>query len=104
MTVIRRLVVVGIALALVLPALAQPASASPGHLDTSFSGDGKVILNSSPGGDEAHDVLIQPDGKIVVLVNVDQSGANQRFGVYRFLPNGKPDKRKLREMLAAAPR
>jgi uncharacterized delta-60 repeat protein len=72
-------------------ALVLPVSAAPGHLDTTFAINGKRIVNASPGGDEAHDVVVQPDGKIDVLVNVDQSGANQRFGVYRFLPNGKRD-------------
>jgi len=72
-------------------ALVLPASAVAGHIDKTFATIGKKIVNASPGGDEAHDVVVQPDGRIDVLINVDESGANQRFGVYRFLPNGKLD-------------
>ncbi|MFL5798198.1 MAG: delta-60 repeat domain-containing protein [Actinomycetota bacterium] len=40
--------------------------ASPGELDVSFSGDGKVTTQfASESADEAHAVAVQPDGKIV---------------------------------------
>ena len=37
-----------------------------GTLDTSFSGDGKVFTNLSPGVDWVGGMEVQPDGKIVV--------------------------------------
>jgi uncharacterized delta-60 repeat protein len=37
-----------------------------GQLDEDFSSDGKILLNFDVGTEEAADVVIQPDGKIVV--------------------------------------
>jgi uncharacterized delta-60 repeat protein len=37
-----------------------------GSLDTSFSGDGKVMVDFASGTDEAQSVVVQPDGKIIV--------------------------------------
>ncbi len=45
--------------------LVSAAHAAPGDLDTTFSGDGKVITNISGNG-AARAVAIQADGKIVV--------------------------------------
>jgi uncharacterized delta-60 repeat protein len=51
-----------------------------GSLDTSFSGDGKLTANLS--GSEVYEILLQPDGKIVVVAtNV----------LARFLANGTLD-------------
>jgi uncharacterized delta-60 repeat protein len=82
---------VGLSAAGIVFAIPLPAVAAAGHLDGTFSGDGKLVLAPSTHADEAHDVVIQPDHKILVLVNVDQSGSHQRFGVFRLLPNGKLD-------------
>ena len=56
-------------LAVALAALAvcaPPATASPGDLDATFSGDGRVSTLTSPDTFVARAVAIQPDGRIVV--------------------------------------
>ena len=45
---------------------APPATAAPGDLDTSFSGDGRVSTLTSPDTFVARAVAMQPDGRIVV--------------------------------------
>ncbi len=37
-----------------------------GSLDTNFSGDGKVMVDFASGGDEAHSIVVQSDGKIII--------------------------------------
>jgi uncharacterized delta-60 repeat protein len=61
-------------------------------LDTSFDGDGKVIMNVGATGapSEALDVAVQPDGKIV-FAGWSGSDTNLNFAVLRYLPNGLPD-------------
>jgi uncharacterized delta-60 repeat protein len=54
-----------------------------GALDTSFSGDGKVVTSITNGIDVATAVAIQADGNIVVGGRVAGSGG--RFGVVRYL-------------------
>jgi uncharacterized delta-60 repeat protein len=61
-----------------------------GSLDTSFSGDGKVALDFNLGYDEAADVVIQSDGKIVVGGSVDLFSA-ENFGLMRFNSDGTLD-------------
>jgi uncharacterized delta-60 repeat protein len=58
---------------------------SNGRLDSTFSTDGILMLDFG-GNDEAHSVLIQTDGRIVV----GGSAANQ-FAVARFNADGSPD-------------
>jgi uncharacterized delta-60 repeat protein len=78
-------------------ALVGPASAAPGHLDPTFSGDGWVrtlavdsATNSYlPGG--AADIAIQPDGKIVAVSTVHDRNSHWYFGVFRYLPSGELD-------------
>jgi uncharacterized delta-60 repeat protein len=60
-----------------------------GRLDTTFSGDGKVTTDFSH-HDEAHAIVIQPDGKIVVAGRAP--GKNGRFLVIRYRPDGRLDK------------
>ena len=55
-----------------------------GALDSSFSGDGKVRTDVN-GFDEAWDVKIATDGKVVV------AGSANGFGVVRYLTDGTPD-------------
>ncbi|MFG2949541.1 calcium-binding protein [Streptomyces adustus] len=77
-------------LALVL-ALPGPAAAAPGGLDTSFSGDGKVLTDIAD-DDHAEDVAVQPDGKIVsVGSSVDEAVTESRFALTRHNPDGTPD-------------
>jgi uncharacterized delta-60 repeat protein len=62
-----------------------------GSLDTTFSGDGKVLTEFGKSGGNANDVAIQPsDGKIVV---VGQQGAFifQNFITLRYTTDGSPD-------------
>lgn len=56
-----------------------------GTLDTSFGGTGEVIMNLKSGG-MAHDVVVQPDGKIVVAYS---SGGT--FNLARYNANGSLD-------------
>lgn len=49
-------------------------AASPGALDNTFSNDGKVVTGN-PFDDDASDVTVQTDGKIVVVGRVNSSGS-----------------------------
>jgi uncharacterized delta-60 repeat protein len=69
---------------------------SDGTLDTSFGGGtGKKIvafnLNAGEGNDDASDVAIQADGKIVVVGAVATATHGRDFGVLRLLSDGTPD-------------
>jgi uncharacterized delta-60 repeat protein len=65
--------------------------ASPGDLDTSFSGDGKRTI-SFGGVDTANVVLVQPNGRIVVAGSTRKvSTAPSRFCVARLRSNGTLD-------------
>lgn len=81
-------------LALVLMAgLAAPVLAGGGWLDPTFDEDGIVYTDFGAYSDEARDLVIQPDGKIVA---VGIGGSNEHFppygfGVARYLPNGALD-------------
>lgn len=57
---------------------------SNGTLDTNFSGDGKAVFPTANG--YSNDVLIQPDGKILLV-----GSGNYNFEVRRLLANGLPD-------------
>jgi uncharacterized delta-60 repeat protein len=57
-----------------------------GTLDTSFSGDGRVTTNFTPGWDGAFDVEIQEaDGNIVAAGGAGNRGA--KFALARYLAN-----------------
>lgn len=63
---------------------------SSGVLDVSFDGDGFITLPLSPDQDIAQDVLVQPDGMILLsvsLYNVD----DYDFGLVRLEPDGSFD-------------
>jgi uncharacterized delta-60 repeat protein len=85
-------------LVLVSLVLALPASAAPGDLDRTFSGDGWVrtyeifgyAKRFFPKG--AEDVAIQPDGKILAVSELQDGNSHWWFGVYRWLPNGDLDR------------
>ena len=63
-----------------------------GTLDTSFDGDGMVITTFGPFDDAFQaDVLIQPDGKIIVGGRAEVSGVGYDFGLMRFNTNGSLD-------------
>ena len=63
-----------------------------GSLDTSFDSDGKVLTNIGPGStiDNAADIAIQSDGKIVV-VGYSNNGSSDDFAVVRYNTNGSLD-------------
>jgi len=82
-----RLTRLALLLALALPA---PAFAQAGELDTTFSGDSKVVTNTTSGYDYAVDVAIQPsDGKIVAAGVA--SGLGGRVAVLRYDADGTLD-------------
>ncbi|HYK44686.1 MAG TPA: hypothetical protein VEV83_05945, partial [Parafilimonas sp.] len=61
---------------------------SNGTIDSSFGVDGKVISDLAAGG---HNVLILPDGKILLDAGVGLEWPNSAFFMTRFNPNGTPD-------------
>jgi uncharacterized delta-60 repeat protein len=61
-----------------------------GTPDLTFGANGKVVYDAGYGVDEVlEDVLVAPDGKIVVTTAIENNGHN--FLVARFLPNGTID-------------
>ena len=63
-----------------------------GSLDTTFSGDGKVVSNPNPGvPDPIYGLVIQSNGKLVVAGMTGNSGS-QDLILARYNPNGSPDK------------
>jgi uncharacterized delta-60 repeat protein len=60
-----------------------------GALDATFGGDGKVTTNFTAGYDEAWDVELQPDGKIVA--GGDTAGKGGRFAIARYDTDGALD-------------
>jgi uncharacterized delta-60 repeat protein len=63
---------------------------SNGSLDTSFDSDGKVAITVALGVSVANDLVIQPDGKIVVAGSAFVT-SNVDFALVRFNPNGSLD-------------
>ena len=62
-----------------------------GSLDTSFGGDGKVIIDMG-NFNSANDLVIQPDGKIVVVgASGDSDRRNLAFAVARLNSDGSLD-------------
>jgi uncharacterized delta-60 repeat protein len=59
-----------------------------GSLDTSFGSLGSVTTDVTAGVDGANNLVLQPDGKIVVSGSFSKSSAT---GVARYLSNGSPD-------------
>lgn len=69
--------------------LAVPASAAPGDLDPSFSGDG---IAAPTDGKTPDAVAVQPDGRIVVVGGgLVTPGLETRAWAMRLLPSGRPD-------------
>jgi uncharacterized delta-60 repeat protein len=61
-----------------------------GSLDPSFGGDGKVVAPFG-GEDEAADVAIQADGKIVAAGRTSVGGNSSNFALARYNPDGSLD-------------
>jgi len=66
------------------------AWAADGDLDTSFDTDGKQTTAIGPRSSEANSVVVQNDGKIVV-VGYSQNGSNNDFAVVRYNTDGSLD-------------
>ena len=63
---------------------------SNGSLDTTFSGDGKLVTDFNAGYDSASAVAIQVDGKIIVA-GYTSAGTMYDFALARYNPNGDLD-------------
>jgi uncharacterized delta-60 repeat protein len=74
----------------IVTAVAAPGLTAGGDLDTSFGDDGKVTTRVTRQGNSATAVAIQPDGRIVVAGT--SFGANGRFALARYRPNGGLDR------------
>jgi uncharacterized delta-60 repeat protein len=61
-----------------------------GSLDPGFGGDGRVTTDVLGGSDQAQDVLVQPNGRIVTAGD-SQSGSQADYSITRHLDNGQPD-------------
>ena len=64
-----------------------------GSLDNSFDGDGIATASFGPGSDAAHDLIVQPDNKIIA-VGETAAGSNLfdlDMAAVRFNPNGSLD-------------
>ena len=69
-------------------ALASPALAVAGQLDTTFGGDGKVTNNINGW---ARAVVIQADGKIVAAGSRNEFGDDPMFALTRYNTDGSLD-------------
>lgn len=63
---------------------------SDGTLDTSFDGDGKVVTPVLNASDVARDVILQPDGRIIVVGSAN-NGSNDDFAAVRYNGDGSLD-------------
>lgn len=67
-----------------------------GSLDNSFSGDGILASDFNASSDQAHDILVQPDGKIVAIgtsetINQSVPSLSVEIALMRFNADGSPD-------------
>ncbi|HIK09829.1 MAG TPA: DUF4347 domain-containing protein, partial [Oscillatoriaceae cyanobacterium M33_DOE_052] len=63
---------------------------SDGTLDTSFNGTGKAVTPTSGSYDEGYGMILQPDGKIVVVGRA-YTGTTWNFSLARYNSNGTLD-------------
>jgi hypothetical protein len=69
-----------------------PAWAAPGDPDTGFAGDGFQTLDFPGGSDDtASAVLVQADGRIVVVGYAVPGGGKANFALARLKANGTID-------------
>ena len=73
--------------------VAAPLAAEDGLLDTTFSGDGLLLLDWSGGAQPAHALAAGafPDGSLLVAGTVDVGSSNDDFGFVRLRANGAID-------------
>jgi uncharacterized delta-60 repeat protein len=86
-----RFVPVVVMVSALVAAIAPPAFAAAGALDTSFGGDGKVTTSFGSTLDYGQGVGIQADGKIVVAGTAGANGSNPKFAVARYNTDGTLD-------------
>lgn len=72
------------------PVMAVARFLPSGALDPSFGGDGKVTIDFGTGFAAAFDVVVQPNGRIVVAGEVGGQGG--RFGLARLRQDGSLDR------------
>ncbi|HUM48481.1 MAG TPA: hypothetical protein PLD84_16230, partial [Chitinophagales bacterium] len=63
---------------------------TPGSLDTTFDGDGKLTMSLGTANAFGRSLVIQPDGKMVIAGYVSNGNHND-YGMIRLLPDGSPD-------------
>jgi uncharacterized delta-60 repeat protein len=83
-----------IALALAIAALcifAAVAFAADGDLDQSFNGDGRAIGDPTALEEAVADLVVDSQGRLVVVGFVSDSGTPSRAFIARFTPNGELD-------------
>lgn len=71
-----------------------PAVAATDWLDPSFAAGTPLTFDLGPGHDTAHDLVVQPDGKILVVGTADETGegpSDSDMAVLRLLPDGRLD-------------
>jgi uncharacterized delta-60 repeat protein len=61
-----------------------------GTLDATFSGDGRATTDFGFSS-QAHDVVVQPDGKIVLAGSLNSGPGSSEFAIARYNPDGTPD-------------
>lgn len=59
-----------------------------GRFDRGFAGDGMVVVDAGPGYDEAWDLALRPDGRILLGGDTQSEGA---FALVQVLADGTPD-------------
>lgn len=86
---LREILSIGI-LSLSVCLLSTAYALAGGSLDPSFGNNGLAITDFGIGDDEAFDLVVQDDGKIIVA-GFSYNGAVKNFAVSRYLPDGVPD-------------
>ena len=78
------------AVALALALFADTARAAPGDQDTSFSGDGQLLVDFADGRELGNAVAIAPNGAIVVAGGYRAAGSGQTddFAIARVSASG----------------
>jgi uncharacterized delta-60 repeat protein len=64
---------------------------SAGSLNTSFGTGGKMLFDVAGSDDFGSQVVVQPDGRIVMAGTVTTAAGDLDFGVVRFMPDGSLD-------------
>ena len=71
--------------------LSGRAAATPGQLDPSFGGDGRVFATTGYGSDLGNAVVVQADDKVLVAGACTDASGISKACVYRYTKNGEPD-------------